>query len=88
MHNLIRKVEAAKGIFVNGYYPSEKKAFENARKSIVSSKFIKKGTKITSDMLTAKRPGIGINPEHMNFLIGLETKIDIDNDVVITKEMF
>ncbi len=88
MHDLIRKVELAKGIFVNGHYPSEKKAFENARKSIVSSKFIKKGTKITCDMLTAKRPGTGINPKYMDFIIGLKTKVDIDNDIIITKEMF
>ena len=88
MHDLIRKVELAKGIFVNGHYPSEKKAFENARKSIVSSRFIKKGTKITCDMLTAKRPGTGINPKYMDFIIGLETKVDIDNDIIITKEMF
>ncbi len=87
MVGLIRNVESARGYFKNGYYPAEEKAFMYARKSIVSSCRIEKGTTIHADMLTCKRPGNGIYPEFMDFVIGSVAKIDIAEDTVVTKEM-
>ena len=87
MVKMIRTIEKAKGYFKNGYYPAEKAAYLNARKSLVSNCFIKKGTVITEDMLTAKRPGIGIYPEYLNFVVGSTAKVDIEEDTTITKEM-
>ena len=87
MVKMIRTIEKAKGYFKNGYYPAEKAAYLNARKSLVSNCFIKKGTVITEDMLTAKRPGTGIYPEYLNFVVGSTAKVDIEEDTTITKEM-
>ena len=42
MVNEIRKVELARGYFENGYYPCEEKAYNLARKSLVSKCLIKK----------------------------------------------
>ncbi len=87
MVKMIRTIEKAKGYFHNGYYPVEETAFENARKSLVSTCEIKKGTVITKEMLTAKRPGTGIYPEYQDFIVGLEAKVDIEEDTTILKEM-
>lgn len=87
MVKMIRTIEKAKGYFCNGYYPSELAAFENARKSLVSACYIKKGTVITKEMLTAKRPGTGVYPEYQDFVIGSTAKIDIEEDTTILKEM-
>lgn len=87
MINMIRTIEKAKGCFHNGYYPAEEAAFLNARKSLVSNCLIKKGTVITEEMLTAKRPGTGIYPEFSSFVVGSTAKIDIPEDITITKDM-
>lgn len=87
MVNIIRTIEKAKGYFHNGYYPSEAAAYLNARKSLVSNCLIKKGTIITEEMLTAKRPGTGIYPEFSSFVIGSTAKADIPEDTTITKDM-
>lgn len=87
MVDMIRTIEKAKGYFKNGHYPAENAAYENARKSLVSAKEIKKGEIITKDMLTAKRPGNGIYPEYADFVIGSIAKIDIAEDTTLTKEM-
>lgn len=87
MVNMIRTIEKAKGYFHNGYYPAEEASFLNARKSLVSNCNIKKGTVISKNMLTAKRPGIGIYPEYLDFVIGSTAKVDINEDTTILKEM-
>ena len=87
MVTMIRTIEKAKGYFQNGYYPAEEAAYLNARKSLVSACRIEKGTVITEEMLTAKRPGTGIYPEYMGFVVGSTAKVDIEEDTTITKEM-
>lgn len=66
---------------------SEKKARENARRSLVAAKPIKKGEKITADMLTWKRPGTGINADRYNEIIGKTAAVDIVEDTVLKDEM-
>lgn len=87
MVDMIRVIEKAKGVFKNGYYAAEESAFMNARKSLVTTKFIKQGTIITEDMLTAKRPGTGIYPEYASFVVGSMAKQDIQEDTTLKKEM-
>ena len=55
-------------------------------KSIVTAKNIKKGEKITFDMLTTKGPGNGVSPTKYNDLIGKKLKYDHLKDVVIKDE--
>ena len=81
------RIEEAKGIFISGPYPAEEKAFQYARKSLVASANILAGTKISSSMLTCKRPGTGIYPEYFDWVDGLIAKVDILEDTTITKEM-
>jgi len=87
MVDLIRSAEMAKGYFKNGYYPAEEKAYMYARKSVVSNVHIKKGTIITPEMLTCKRPGTGIAPENMDLVVGSVASVDIDDDIVLSRSM-
>lgn len=66
---------------------SEAAARKNARRSLVSSCDIKKGEIINEDMLTFKRPGVGISPSEIEDVIGKSISCDIKEDTIITKEM-
>lgn len=66
---------------------SEKKARENARRSLVAAKNIKKGEVITSEMLTWKRPGTGIKADRYSEIIGRTAIVDISEDTVLQYEM-
>ncbi len=66
---------------------AEKQAIKYARRSLVASCDIKKGTIITEDMLTWKRPGIGVSPKYLDIVVGREARIDIKEDDIITWEM-
>ena len=83
----IRRVEKGMGVFVDGRYAAEEKAYQYARKSIVAKVDIPKGTMIESRMLTCKRPGYGIYPKFMDLLIGMKSKSDIKADTTITFDM-
>lgn len=66
---------------------SEKKARENARRSLVAAKNIKKNEIITEGMITWKRPGNGISADKYNELIGMKAAVDIDEDTVLQNKM-
>lgn len=85
----IREVEAAMG---NGRLegPSDAEAGEMytlARRSVVAAAAIPKGTVITREMLTTKRPGYGVKPKDIDLLVGRTARVDIEFDDVITWEM-
>lgn len=67
---------------------SEQIARVNARRSLVSCCDIAKGTVITEEMLTFKRPGSGISAEEYDNLIGKTAVQDIVEDTVLQWEMF
>ena len=56
------------------------------RRSIVVTKDLKAGSKLTYDDLDVKRPGTGFPPEHIDNLIGKNLGRDIVKDTIITKE--
>ena len=87
MVSTIRRVEQSIGVFVNGPYEAESKAYQYARKSIVAVVDIPMGTMITEQMLTCKRPGTGIYPKFMNLVVGSTAQTDIKDDTVITFDM-
>ena len=66
---------------------SESRAKRDARKSIVITKDIKKGDVITLDVLTFKRPGIGISPAKIDDVVGKTALIDIAEDTLIDFDM-
>jgi N-acetylneuraminate synthase/N,N'-diacetyllegionaminate synthase len=83
----IRRVERSTGVFVNGHYQAERRAYLFARKSVVSKVDIAKGTVISADMLMCKRPGTGIAPKLMEFVVGHAARVDIPADTTITFDM-
>ena len=79
----IRIIERAKG---NGLkYPAkcELSSRRDMRKSIVASKNIKKGTKITQEQIDIKRPGNGLYPKFVSKVIGRTAKRNILKDTVL-----
>jgi len=67
---------------------TESPARQNARRSVISARAIKKGETITTEMLTYKRPGNGISPSDFNKLLGLKAVTDISEDTILQWDMF
>jgi len=84
MVNAIRNVEAALGSPRKHVLPSEQHTYKYDKRSLVSSRDIKKGTKITKEMVTHKRPGTGIRPKYRDIVIGRRAAVDIPADTTIT----
>ena len=61
---------------------------QNARRSLVANKLIKKNKKIELSDLTFKRPASGISPSEIDLVIGKITKSDIEEDSIIKWNMF
>jgi len=79
----IREVEKALGNGVKKPTEREEEIKKFVRRSIVAKRFIPEGTVITEDMLTFKRPGTGIEPKYLNFIIGRKSKQAIEKDELI-----
>lgn len=56
---------------------------KESRKSIVLIKDIKKGDKISKNMIKIMRPGYGIQPKHIKKIIGMTTKYNVKKDQVL-----
>ncbi len=66
---------------------TESAARSNARRSIVALGDIARGTVITKEMLTFKRPGTGISPDNIEKVIGCTANVDIADDTIIQENM-
>lgn len=66
----------------------ETAARKHARRSVVAAQDIKKGKKITEEMLIAKRPAHGISPIHWDDILGKTALKDIKNDECLLWEDF
>lgn len=62
---------------------SEAPAREHARRSIVMSRDVPAGTKITETDLTYKRPGAGISPLHWDEVVGMKTQFNLPEDHIL-----
>ena len=83
----IELINKIKGKKVKQPLVCESLSRKEARRSIVASKNIKKGEKITKDNITFKRPGTGISPSEAEEIIGMNANKDIDEDTLLTYEM-
>jgi N,N'-diacetyllegionaminate synthase len=83
----IRKIETALGSNEKTPTKSEKKIMQLVRKSIVAKKPIKKGTLLTEQMLSIKRPGTGIPPKELKKIIGKKTRLFINKDQIFQWDM-
>jgi sialic acid synthase SpsE/sugar phosphate isomerase/epimerase len=73
----IRQVEASfGGARVRTMTQGERMNRSNLAKSVVASREIKKGERITEDMLTSKSPGRGLQPHRKGELIGKKARRD------------
>lgn len=80
MVKAIRNIELALGTGTKHPSPSEIKNLAIARKSIVARRPIQKGEPLTSENLTAKRPGTGISPMEWDRIIGTCAVKDFNPD--------
>ena len=76
----IRKTELLLGDGVKRMTKSEAQNLTGIRRSIVAKRNIIKGTRLSAEMLTCKRPGTGIPPEEMGNLVGLKVNQNISED--------
>jgi N,N'-diacetyllegionaminate synthase len=83
MVKAIRNVEAALGHGKKGPSVSEIKNIHVVRKSIVASRFIHKGEKLSGNNLEVKRPGTGISPMEWDKVIGRMATKDYSKDDLI-----
>ena len=66
---------------------TESAARQNARRSLVAAVDIQKGATITEEMLTWKRPGLGISPSEIDTVIGKKAAAQIAQDTVLKRDM-
>ncbi|UCH46058.1 MAG: N-acetylneuraminate synthase [Nitrospiraceae bacterium] len=83
MVGAIRNIEKAMGDGVKRSSASEVKNKVIARKSIVASRYIKKGEILSEDIITVKRPGTGISPMEWDRVIGKAASRDFEADDLI-----
>lgn len=68
--------------------PEERKARQNARRSLVAARPIASGHKMCIEDLTYKRPASGISPKYIDQLIGRSVLSEISEDTVLQWHMF
>ena len=81
--NCIRNIEKALGNGIKIPSESEVRNIKVARKSIVASKFIKKGETYTNENLSIKRPGTGLPPTMYDLLLGTTSRKDYQPNELI-----
>jgi sialic acid synthase SpsE len=87
MVTAIRNVERALGDGKKMPRRSERAVARVARKSIVAVADIVRGTRLSPEMLAAKRPGTGIEPKYLDELVGKIVKADIGKDQLLTWDL-
>ena len=83
----IRTVEAALGHGRKEPAPSEADTAAAARKSLVSGEDIPSGTLLTKQLISVKRPGTGLPPSILPYIVGRVVRVAIPKDTLITLEM-
>lgn len=58
-----------------------------ARRSLVLTRDMKAGEKITENDIMPKRPGTGISPKYTDIVLGREVKRDLEEDTILTWDM-
>ena len=83
----IRGVESALGDGVKRPLPEEAETAVVARKSVVAATDIQAGAAIERDMLAIKRPGTGLPPAKLDWVVGRAARRAIPAGTVITEDM-
>ena len=83
----IRTVEASLGSGHKQPSANEESTAEVARKSLVAACDIPVGTRLSEEMVAIRRPGKGLPPALLPFLIGHNTRIAVPAGTLMTLEM-
>jgi len=84
----IRNVEKAVGDGIKRPRNSELEIAKVVRKSLVAAEDIPQGSRISSPMVSVKRPGTGIAPKYFDDIVNRTTKVTIKKDSVLNWGMF
>lgn len=84
MTEAVGKTEKALGSSFKKPTKNEKEERKLGWRSIATKTDISKGTIIKKDMISFKRPGIGIKPKEIEKIIGRKAKRDIKKDVLLS----
>lgn len=84
----IRQVEMAMGDGLKRPVPGERNILQVARRSLVAACDIQRGTILSQEHITDKRPGTGLSPTMRNSLLGRMARVPISKDEILTREMF
>jgi len=82
--SLDEKLRVMLGDGVKQPAPSERDNLPLIRRSLVAKRRVKKGERLTRDMIEIKRPQGGIAPADIENVIGRELKTDLESDQPIT----
>jgi N-acetylneuraminate synthase len=80
----IRTIESAMGDGIKRPASEESNVRQVARRSIVAREMIPSGTPLTREVVAFKRPGTGIPPSQLEFLLGRSTVRALQADSIIT----
>ena len=83
MVNAIKNVEVAMGDGIRRFSENEKEIKKVARKSIILTENISKGTPLEKSMISIKRPGTGIAPKYINEIIGKKVIKDLNSGTIL-----
>lgn len=82
----IQYIEKALGSYVVKPTAREIQTRRTIRRSIVAARDIAQGQVVTEELLSFKRPGTGLCPKYMKYIIGKKTKLNIKKDELVTFE--
>lgn len=82
----LRRLKAGMGSREKCPAESEMDGRRLGRRSVVAATDIQAGEQIVPDMLTCKRPGIGITPKYLNQVAGMKSRCFIAKDTLIAWE--
>jgi N,N'-diacetyllegionaminate synthase len=80
----VRLAHAGLGDGIKGPAPSELENLPLIRRSLVASRPLRKGQRLTRDMIAIKRPAAGIPPGDLDKVLGKRLVCDLENDQPIT----
>lgn len=83
----LREVEAARGGWDKQVSVAENQSIAWARKSLTAVEDIPEGTPITEAMLVAQRPGTGLPPSQLSFVVGRRARRTIPAGTPLTADM-
>lgn len=87
MVEAIRQTEQLLGSPIKRPTQAEAELHRIGRRSLVAACDIAKGTVISEEMITVKRPGFGIPTRFMELIVGRKAAVDIEEDDILTWDM-